>query len=118
MESEDNLFVGILDPKDVRRNLLESSKSVILCMQHYRKIRDLQIEKEESKKKLKSDIKEIKILLTNLDKLFPKDVYKSPIPKKIKKVETVEEPDEVQDEVDEIHQQLAMIEQKLSGINR
>ena len=116
MKESNNLFVGLKDPKEARRNLLESSKSVVASMQVYQKVIGIRAEKEGLKKKLKEDVKELKILLSHLEKLLPDKLFdvRKETPKKEKLTSLGNDP--AKKELDRLHEQLSMIEKKLKKL--
>jgi len=61
----ENYFVGIYDPVDVRRNLLESSKEAVESLQSFTKLEDIR------KKKIRH-VREMKIIMEELDLLVGK----------------------------------------------
>lgn len=70
-EGNDQLFVGIRDPTDIRKGMLESSKSMIECLKRYEKLRLVRQDKEKEVHRLKSILNEIDSLLVKLKNSLP-----------------------------------------------
>ncbi|MBN1544725.1 hypothetical protein JW898_04655 [Candidatus Woesearchaeota archaeon] len=69
---EDNqYFVQIRDPADVRRSILGSSKQIIQILQRYERIKSLRVKKLEKISQLRGLNKEINLLVAKLKKEFP-----------------------------------------------
>ncbi len=117
-QKKQNFYIGLKEPRELRRNLLEASKSTILSMQVNQRMKDLQVQKEMLKSKLKKDAKEIKFLLLRLEKAIPEEAQiqhaeKAPkpeirIPKKAQMTEETE--------FNKIEEHLQMIEEKLKRL--
>lgn len=71
-EGNEMLFVGIRDPNDIRKSLLESSKSIIECLQKYEKLRFIREEKEKEVHRFKTIVSEIDSSMNKLKSLLPK----------------------------------------------
>lgn len=67
----EDYFVQIKDPVDMRRSILGSSKQIIHILQRYERIKDLRVQKLEKISKLRSQNKEINLLIAKLKKEFP-----------------------------------------------
>lgn len=102
---EDFFYVGIKEPVELRRSLLESSKLVIQNLQKYEKIRGIREEKLKQTEELKNLLAEIKRLNNKLKAAFPRMVPREiPAEKKAKK-----EPDEIR----VLEQELSEVEEEL-----
>ena len=118
-------FVGIKNSNDLRRNLLESSKSVIMSLENFERIKQIEIEKAELKNKLKNDVKEIKMLFSKLENLMPEEVVQG-ISKKENKIEKPVQNKQIskrtpkndfeEKEIQKLHKHLSMIEERLSKL--
>lgn len=131
-EKEPEYMVQIHDPKDTRKNILESLREVIIFMQSYEKFKKIQEEKVATFTQLKKSITEINKLVDGLKSHFPKGKLKEigikPEPVK-KKVEVPVEPEEVEEvtvevpvkktvsELDELENQLKDIEGQLRNMS-
>ena len=69
---EDVFYVGLRDPAEVRRNVLESSREMIQFLQRYEKLKSIRDEKSAAAKQLHTDIKELRTLINKLKKVLPK----------------------------------------------
>lgn len=132
-----NLMVQINDPKNVRKDLLEGLREIIIFMQGYEAFRKIQEEKIAVFGQLRDDVKSLNSLVDNkLRRLLPKGKL-SGLGRKIAKVEVVEkeemeEPmpvsrpqpkvakpqprDKESDELDELESQLRDIEGRLKNM--
>lgn len=64
-------YVRIEKPREFRRDVLESSKKVISCLQRYRQVTLIREQKKELMVKLQTELKEIALLIKELDKIMP-----------------------------------------------
>lgn len=132
-------FVRIEDPKKFRLDLLEDSKKVIGNLQAVRSVLYVRQQKRQALESLRDQIKEIGLLITELDKMLPekqlrqeaaaaqrskelanessKSSKKRSTKKKAKKDDPSpkEEPQPV-DEEDKLAQALGAIERKLASL--
>jgi len=73
VEKEPEYMVQVSDPKVLRKDLLETLREIIIFMQGYEKFRKLQEEKVATFAALKSDVKELNVLINHrLRKYLPK----------------------------------------------
>jgi hypothetical protein len=70
---DDELFVGIHEPVDVRRNLLESSKEVVESLQKYEKLNIIRLKKLKYFDDMKKVMEEINFLIVKLKEKMPKN---------------------------------------------
>jgi chromosome segregation ATPase len=70
MEQKD-YFVGIYDPVDVRRNLLESSRNIVKSLESFDNLQRIRHDKLKSIKELKSMMNEIDMILAKLKEKLP-----------------------------------------------
>lgn len=71
-EAEDVFYVGVRDPIEIRRNLLESSREAVQFLQRYEKLRSIRQEKLQAMQQLRIDVRELRALVNNLRKALPK----------------------------------------------
>ena len=71
MKNQD-VYVGVYDPVDIRRNLLESSKEVIKSLQSFESLTKKREAKIEIYKEMKKVMKELDLLMSRLQKRLPK----------------------------------------------
>jgi len=75
MQSKDKknvFYVGIKDPIEIRRSLLESSKEIVQLMQDFERFKDIREQKFLLKEELKKDIAAIQKMMKALKKAVPK----------------------------------------------
>ncbi|MBW2996513.1 hypothetical protein KY332_04405 [Candidatus Woesearchaeota archaeon] len=130
-EKEEQVFyVGIKDPLEIRRSMLESSKELLQYLQRFEKFKAVRKEKAEQTAKLKGVMKEITTLVKQLKSNLPKTGLRAakhkekPKPKKVTvaapkkeapKVE-VEKPKEMT-ELEKLESELSEIEGRLTGLS-
>lgn len=78
---EKNFYVGISEPKEVRKNILEASKEFLQALQGYEQVKDLREEKQKAIWELKGILAEVSAKIPVLRTELPH--YKiSELPKK------------------------------------
>ncbi|MDP3698898.1 MAG: hypothetical protein Q8R47_04885 [Nanoarchaeota archaeon] len=142
MESKDkglNLMVQVSDPKNVRKDLLEGLREIIIFMQGYEAFRKIQEEKIAVFAQLKDDVRGLNNLVdSKLRRLLPKGKLAGMVKKPTARVEAVEkeemeplpmpkaqpkmmpklEPQEEENgDLDELETQLREIESRLKNMN-
>lgn len=124
MAKEKELYVGIINPVDARRNLLETSKGVIKVLQSYERLRNVRSEKAEQVNRFSSLITEISALIEELKKELP-EYNPEDLPKqKPAKIPREHREDELRQpkkpkaktELDKLESELSMIEEKLKKL--
>jgi len=120
-KSQKTYYIGIKAPKELRRNSLEASKSVISSMQKQQRILDIQTEKNILKQKLKEDVKELKLLFSKLERQLPENLAESENSKKAEANKADAKPKiprikSKETEVDRLHAHLSIIEERLKNI--
>ena len=123
-KEEDLFFVEVLEPADVRKDILESQKIVIGGLQRYENIKFLRAKKAESINKLKGELKKLAKELTELKTVLPSagiKVISRPRKKaKVVKKEKVKEEKKVErmpaSELEKLESELQDIEKKLSSL--
>lgn len=118
-EKEKAFYVGIKDPVDLRRNLLEYSRMVVKSLQKYEKFKDARIRKIENIMSLKNIIKDIKKLNNDLVSKLPETKAKTErriIPKGRKEEEVSREDVIKMDELEKLETELSSIEAKLNTL--
>lgn len=68
----EKLFVGIYEPIDVRRNLLEASREVVSSLQSYEKLERIRSNKLRNFEDMKRIMQELDLLVTKLKTKLPK----------------------------------------------
>jgi len=69
---KEDFFIGIEDPVDVRRNVLESSKEIVGSLESFSKLEKIRNEKIYMFKEMKKIMGELDLLIRNLEEKFPK----------------------------------------------
>ena len=139
-EKEPEYMVQVHEPTNLRKNVLESLREIIIFMQSYEKFRQIQEEKVATFNDLKESIKNLTTLLDHkLKGYFPKgklstSMLRREVPKMEVPEEMEEEPEDVEpktsarkttyvpeanpiSELDELESQLRDIEGQLRKIN-
>lgn len=140
--SDEEYYMRIEDPPELRKALLESSKDIILGLKDYHKLKSMKKNKLELIEVLKDQMKEITFLMEKLnDKIPDKELeYEADLVEKAEhppvveeaKVETVDVPEEQPEskpveiapkpepkpvsEMDKLQNALSSIENKLSKL--
>ena len=125
---KETLYVGIADPVDVRRQILEASKDIIQMMQQFERYREVRRERKEAILTLRSDLHEVRGAITRLKKVLPKVKHKKEKPKPVKVVPEpvmIEQPKPApkpkkrvaKTEVDKLELELDEIERKLEHLS-
>jgi len=68
----DLYYVGVQDPVEVRRNVLEVSRDMVQFLQQHQKLAALRNEKQEAIVHLRSDVEQLKKLVNRMRKVLPK----------------------------------------------
>ena len=109
MKKEDELFyIGIEDPQELRRYVLESSRSVVLNLKRFEEINATRIRKMESMAKFKDIVEEINAMVSKLRRELPKT--------KVTTLRKVRLTEERPPELDELESELNVIESHLKKL--
>ena len=112
---DDSFFVGIYNPEDARRNILESSRELVKSLQSYDKLNNVREQKLLLFKEMKTVMEELDLLVGKLKTKLPRSHlrkvhehvsadFKNVNPKFVSELEKLEE-------------QLSSIESELSKLN-
>lgn len=129
----DVFFVGVKDPIEIRRSLLESSKEMVQLLQRYEKFKQVRAEKISNIERLKSDMKKLKQLVSQLKRALPKTDLRikatASVPEMVQKPVVVNTTQKVEKskskpkvvvkkatEVERLEDELDMIERRLSNL--
>ena len=139
-EDDEVFYIGIKDPIEIRRSLLESSKETVQYLQRFERFKQVRAEKTNEIKKLKEMMHDIHVLVKKLKSALPKTklraklhrheeeveavavknvVKKTAKKKKAKKVEEVieeEEPKKPATELEKLEEELGEIEGRLTKL--
>ncbi|MBN2368569.1 hypothetical protein JXC34_06115 [Candidatus Woesearchaeota archaeon] len=109
---KDGFFVGIYDPIDVRRNLLENSKEIVKSLQYYDKLKEIRSNKLMLFQEMKTVMEELDLLVTKLKEKLPKSHLR-----KVQEEKEKHSPEKFSSELDQLEKQLRIIENELSGMD-
>ena len=115
--ADEQYFVHVRDPVDIRKHILSSSKQIIQILQRYERIKDLRVKKLEKISQLRATNKEINLIIAKLKKALPAAEMRVKIggreDKKIKKGRAEFRGDELA----KLESDLRMIEEKMGGLS-
>jgi len=127
--AEENFYIGIQNPEEIRRYLLESSKEMITTLKRYEEFKKNRMEKAELVAKFNQIMKQINILSNRLKKQFPEAGIRVPTlnikeeakqgkaaEAKAKMPDKVERKKEALSEIEKLEEELRGIERKLNAI--
>ena len=117
MDPENNdFFVGIYSPSDVRRNLLECSREMIQILKSYENIKKIREAKLKRTQQLKTVIRELDLLFSKLKAELPKNQLRALAPEKIpvSKSRTDIEP---VSSIEKLERQLKDVEREIARIS-
>ena len=77
MADEENYYVNVKEPADLRKSLLETSRQVVLSLQKYEHFKINKMKKKDELDKLKKTLREINQLISQLKKELPAKKIKS-----------------------------------------
>ncbi|MEM4396998.1 MAG: hypothetical protein QW757_00050 [Candidatus Woesearchaeota archaeon] len=114
----DELFVGIPEPIDVRRNLLESSKDLIKCLQTYDKLEAIREQKLKYFKEMKRVSSELDMLVNRLKQKLPQTIRKleKKENKKIVEENLIKPNKKLKSDLQKLEEQLQLIEEELRSL--
>jgi hypothetical protein len=115
-------FVGLNNASEVRRSLLEGSKTLIVSLKQFEKIKSIRKQKNDLMAKFNSQVNGVRTTVSRLQKTLPKYTVAQPkvvetesneevvtAPRKVAKVTAVTE-------LQKLEEELAAIESKLSSL--
>ena len=123
-EKEGIYFVGLEEPDEMRRYLLESARDAVDILKKFERLKSVRSEKIREIEKLKSDMREISKLVAKLRSELPKTklrvklrAHEKVVEKKVvkKKENTVTKKKEMT-ELDKLESELNAIEGKLKSL--
>jgi len=106
-------FVQIRDPADVRRGILGSSRQIIQILQRYERIKALRVKKLEKIAKLRALNKEINLLVAKLKKTMPAADFRVRLGKEERGSKKMKEAPKG-DDLNKLEAELRMIEDKIA----
>ena len=111
MSKDEDLFIGINENLDLRKNLLEGSKSMVHSLQRFRNLQVIRREKLSALEHLESLSHEIKYLINQLKKELPTAKVKAK-----NKVKTPIIQSKKQNSIDKLADDLSEMESKLKKL--
>ena len=70
--TDDVFYVGVSQPMEVRRRVLECSKEAVQFLQRHEKLKTIREEKFDATLQLRTDVRELKSLMNKLKGVMPK----------------------------------------------
>lgn len=131
-KQEDVFFVGVKEPLEVRRMVLEASKEALQSLQQYEKFKEVRIEKTKEILRLKKILKELDNLMVKLKTELPSTSSRiKPAKKEVKKekkaahkskpvkkaAEKVKKKAKNKTEVEKLESELSDIEERLGKVD-
>lgn len=121
---KDGFYVGVRDPVEVRKSILETSKAVIHDLQSYERLLETRGKKREALSRLKKKVDEINALLEQLRKVLPEVRVESEKPAAMPKLRTAPVKHRIQivarpkpkTEIEKLNDELKDIESKLGSL--
>ena len=115
--SEDIYYVGVSDPVELRRTLLESSKIIISFLKRYEDIKNLRTKKAEAVIQLNNQVEDIRKLVARVRRDLPKTKLRqdSVEEKKVAKPKTLKAKIG-RAEIEKLEEELSDIENKLKSL--
>lgn len=117
-------YVGVQDPAECRKDILESTRALVLMLQSYHAFKKVREQKELETKNLKDVTKQIEVLISKLKRELPKTRLREKAPaaeqtqttaKQHRAVPAQEKPQRRHmNEVERLETELADIERKLN----
>src|SRR3989338_4352152 len=71
-KTEEVFYVGVQDPTEVRRNVLESYRDAVHFLQQHEKLKALRAQKAHALEEERADVRELKTLVLRLKRGMPK----------------------------------------------
>ena len=124
---KDDFFVGVYDPIDVRRNLLENSKELIKSLQSFDTLLNVRHQKVKTYRETKEVMTELDLLITKLKTKLPKAHLRKAIEKKRpKRIMSTRIPTELKSdsrqrfisELKKLEQEMKTIEKEISAFKK
>jgi len=116
-QAKEIFYVGLRDPTEVRRNLLESSKDIVVFLKTYENFKQVRIQKIEEINKLKGQIQQIAKLINKLRRELPKTRLREKSEEAVRQggVRKISIPPRKQasSDVEKLQSELSAIEEKL-----
>ena len=116
-EREDPLFIGLSEPTSIRRNVLESSKGLLILLRRMERIKEIREHKLSCAEDLRSIMKEVKFSFGVVKKHLPAvDIPKEPVGVKVQSAKFSQKFTEKSSELSKLEAEIAFIESKMREI--
>ena len=112
----EDFFVGIYDPIDVRRNILEGSKEIIKSLESHDRLKQIRKEKLKQYQFMKKIMRELDALIDRLEEELPKSHIRKAIQKE--KPEPVVIKKKVYNSEEEYAEQLKKLGKELKKVEK
>jgi len=122
---EDPIFIGIRDPSNLRRNMLEASRNFLKVLKRMEEIKILRSKKSEKLDEVQKNFRELKVLFSKLKKRVPASVITHTTSNKLTGMQKnksksptlkVEVPKRAPSEIEKLEREISEIEKKLLNI--
>ncbi|MBN2422689.1 hypothetical protein JXB41_05650 [Candidatus Woesearchaeota archaeon] len=117
-QDNDGFFVGVTNPLDVRRNVLESSREMIQTLQSYEKIKKIRESKVRRIQQLRTVIRELDLLFSKLKSSLPKTHLRAKVAESVSssKVKSSDSTKQMT-ELERLEEQLKEVEQEIARVS-
>ncbi len=124
-KKEEDMFVGIQDPSELRKNILLGMKEAILFLKKYENLKEITKDKDEAFVKLLTIMKQLNAAVARLKSFFPRSkIHALGMPAPPKKADVKKEKPKVEEEdlhhasreMHKLESDLNKIEAKLAGL--
>ena len=124
-KSKDEIFyVGVQNPTDVRRHVLEATREIVLLLRAYESLRTLRMHKAELMDKARKQVKDLHKDIDRMKRTLPKGRGKQEMPSEpaVKKrqppasIVKTESAAKQKNEIDKLEAELSSIESKLHSL--
>ena len=105
-----DFFVGIYNPRDVKRTVLESSKQILGSLQINTKLKEIKAKKIKYYEQMNLVMHELDMLISKLQKKLPKSKLRKNYSKKTEKIKP-------QLGLTKLEEQLSKVENEFSGLS-
>jgi hypothetical protein len=116
---EEPLFVGVENPANIRRSVLESAKELVSMLRRMEELKKIRLQKIELMEHINIDLRSIKTLVIKLKRKLPTQVARDHTPKPVPNVRAVASNNPItkaRTELQILEDEIAAIESKLKGV--
>lgn len=112
-KEEKDIFVGIKDPKEVRRAMLEALRDLISLLQKSEEMKRVRAERYETVAELRARMNDIAIDLARLEQMLPKYTFEKPKIEEVVEKKEGKKPRAKEEDIELLERELAEVEAKL-----